>query len=93
MIRYGLLTALSGSVLLFLPLPASAAGTAFVLIGLGLSPVFPSMLHETPVRFGKENSQAVIGYQMGFGYIGSALFPMLFGLVFSIPGCCCFRFL
>ena len=44
------------------------------------------MLHETPVRFGKENSQDVIGYQMGFGYIGSAILPMLFGLVFQYIG-------
>ncbi|MCG8452929.1 MAG: MFS transporter [Spirochaetales bacterium] len=75
MIRFGVLMALGGVILLLLPLPSFTIGPAFVLIGLGLSPVFPAMLHETPKRFGIESSQKIIGYQMGFGYIGSALIP------------------
>ncbi len=92
MIRYGLLTALTGSLFLFFPLPAFASGCSFVLIGLGLSPVFPAMLHETPVRFGKENSQKIIGFQMGFGYTGSAFLPMLLGVVLQHAGMFMFPF-
>ena len=72
MIKWGIITAFSGIVIFILPLPGFIAGLALVFIGLGLSPVFPAMLHETPVRFGKENSQILIGFQMGFAYMGSA---------------------
>ncbi|WP_105615333.1 MFS transporter [Vallitalea okinawensis] len=81
MIRIGILIALFGSVLLLLPLPNFILMVAFVLIGLGLAPIFPAMIHETPTRFGKNHSQIIIGYQMGFGYIGSAILPPLFGVV------------
>ena len=52
-----------------------------MLIGFGLSPIFPAMIHETPVRFGKEFSQIIIGYQMGFAYVGIATIPPLMGIV------------
>ena len=86
MIKHGLITAFTGSLFLFFPLPVLITGCAFVLIGLGLSPVFPSMLHETPVRFGRVKSQEIIGLQMGFGYTGSAFLPMLLGLVLQYAG-------
>lgn len=81
MIRYGGLTALSGILLFLLPLPSFVSGSALVLLGLGLSPIFPAMLHETPHRFGSRYSQVLIGYQMGFAYMGSAFMPPLLGVV------------
>jgi 4-hydroxybenzoate polyprenyltransferase len=39
------------------------------------------MLHETPVRFGKENAQMVMGFQMAVAYIGSTFLPPLFGFI------------
>ncbi len=86
MIRGGLITALAGSIFLFFPFPAPVTGCSFVLIGLGLAPVFPAMLHETPLRFGKKRSQEIIGYQMGFGYTGSAFLPLLLGIVLQNAG-------
>lgn len=81
MIRYGALTALAGTLLLLLPLSKSFAIIPFILLGLGLSPIFPAMIHETPTRFGKEKSQTIIGYQMAFAYIGNIIFPPLFGMI------------
>ena len=92
MIRYGLLTAFTGSLLLFFPLPAFFTGCSFVLIGVGLSPVFPAMLHETPLRFGKEKSQDIIGFQMGFGYTGSAFLPLVLGIILQNAGMVFFPF-
>jgi fucose permease len=86
MIRYGILTAIAGIVLLILPLPSFYIGPAFVFIGLGLSPVFPAMLHETPRRFGVESSQKIIGFQMGFGYVGSALIPPFVAVILQTTG-------
>ena len=39
------------------------------------------MLHETPVRFGKEDAQSMMGFQMAVCYTGSTLLPPFFGLV------------
>jgi len=39
------------------------------------------MLHETPARFGKENSQVIMGYQMALDYTGSTFLPAFLGLV------------
>jgi fucose permease len=81
MIRIGVSLTLFGIVLLLLPLPRFLLFTAFILIGLGLSPIFPAMIHETPRRFGSEQSQDIIGYQMAFAYIGTAFLPPLFGIL------------
>ncbi|MDG5472354.1 MFS transporter [Jeotgalibacillus sp. ET6] len=81
LIRSGQALALTGAGLLFLPLPAAFSLAGFVLIGLGLAPIFPSMLQETPVRFGQEHSQTIMGYQMAFAYTGSTFLPPLFGLM------------
>ncbi|MDK2952362.1 MAG: hypothetical protein PWQ77_2027 [Kosmotogales bacterium] len=81
MIRIGILMALTGTVLFSLPLPDFMLFICLILMGLGLAPIFPSMLHETPRRFGKEYSQTIIGYQMGFGYIGSTFLPPLVGVI------------
>jgi fucose permease len=52
-----------------------------ILIGIGCAPIYPSMLHETPVRFGKNNSGKLMGVQMAFAYIGTTLVPPALGLL------------
>lgn len=37
------------------------------LLGLGLSPLYPTMMHETPRRVGPERSDQVISFQVGAG--------------------------
>jgi fucose permease len=86
MIRIGALMALAGVTALLLPLPQWLMGAAFVFIGLGFAPIFPAMLHETPVRFGKGASQRLMGFQMGFGYIGGAILPPLMGVTMETWG-------
>ncbi len=81
MIRSGAVLALTAVILMILPLPAKLSLVPMILVGLGLSPIFPAMIHETPKRFGRDKSQTIIGYQMGFAYIGSAVFPPIIGLV------------
>ena len=69
-----------GIVLLFLPFPIlSLAG--LMIIGLGCAPIFPTLLHETPRRFGAENSAGLMGLQMAVAYCGLTLMPPLLGLV------------
>lgn len=81
LIRGGLAVSLLGALVLALPLPAVFSLVAFILIGLGSAPIFPCMLHETPARFGQENSQKIMGYQMALAYTGGAFLPPLLGWV------------
>ncbi|ACS99955.1 MFS transporter [Paenibacillus sp. JDR-2] len=83
LIRGGQLIALIGALLLFLPLPEGFALAGLITVGFGLAPIYPCMLHETPVRFGKRQSQSIMGYQMAVAYTGSTLMPPLLGLLAS----------
>ena len=71
-----------GALLIALPLRSPIPALAgLLLFGLGCAPVYPSIIHATPFRFGKENSQAIIGVQMASAYMGSTFVPPLFGLL------------
>ncbi len=84
LVRTGILTTAVGIVVLLLPLPESIAVVGLGLIGFGCAPVFPCLLHETPVLFGRENAQAIMGFQLASAYVGCSLMPPLFGLVAQI---------
>src|SRR5690606_40412113 len=77
----GHLISIAGGIILLLPLPISFSLIGFVLIGLGLAPIYPGLLHETPSRFGRENSAKLMGYQMAVAYTGTTLLPPTFGLI------------
>ncbi|MEK5215491.1 MFS transporter [Psychrobacillus sp. FSL H8-0487] len=83
LIRWGQLIALSGAIILVLPLPSAFSFVGFIIVGLGLAPIFPCMLHETPTRFGKKHSQTIMGYQMAFAYTGTTFMPPLLGFMAS----------
>lgn len=59
---------------------------AFVIVGLGCAPVYPSIMHHTPEAFGAQNSAAVIGLMMALGYVGTTFVPPLFGLLGQAVG-------
>lgn len=79
LIRSGQLMAIAGGLILLLPLPDYSVLAGLILIGMGLAPVYPGLLHETPARFGKQNAARLMGYQMAVAYTGSTLLPPLFG--------------
>lgn len=84
LIRFGQWIAMAGCILFFLPLSDSFCMVGFVMIGLGFAPIYPGLLHETPARFGKENSAKLMGYQMAVAYTGSTFIPPLFGLIVTL---------
>ena len=84
LIRLGQIIGILGAVTLLLPLPTFVQLIGLLLIGFGLAPIFPSMLHDTPNRFGKEMSQGIMGIQMATAYVGQTLVPPLFGLLASV---------
>ncbi len=81
MIHLGEAVILSGMLCFFLPLGNQAAAAGLILTGLGCAPVYPSIIHSTPEHFGADKSQAVIGVQMAFAYVGSLSMPPLFGVI------------
>lgn len=81
LIRLGQGLCAAGVLLLLLPLPVWTAPAAFCLLGIGCAPIYPGMLHETPVRFGETASQAMMGIQMACAYTGSLTVPPAFGWV------------
>lgn len=80
MIRIGAGVALSGIILIAIPVQAATV-MGFVIIGFGCAPIYPCIIHSTPNNFGAENSQGIIGVQMASAYVGSTLMPPLFGLI------------
>ena len=86
MIRLGEGVAGAGVLILLLAAHLTPAKIALVLIGLGCAPIYPSIIHSTPERFGKENSQSLVGIQMASAYLGSTLAPKLFGWISDWAG-------
>lgn len=84
LIRSGEIAILIGGIGLLLPFPNAFSMLSFALIGLGCAPIFPSMLHETPARFGDAEAQNIMGFQMAVAYIGTSLLPPIFGAVASV---------
>lgn len=66
-------------VTLGLPFGPTAAGIGLFLCGLGVSPIYPNLMHLTPIVFGRDVSQSVMGTQMAAGCLGGMLAPALFG--------------
>lgn len=78
LIRAGIVTALAGIVVFALPL-GKLSLVGFLLIGTGFGPIFPSILHSVPERFGTTYSADLTGYHMGGAYgIGFAI-QLVFG--------------
>ena len=57
-----------------------------ILMGLGCAPVYPCIMHATPNVFGEDKTQAIIGIQMGFAYMGSMLLSPFFGVLGQFVG-------
>ena len=80
MIRLGTGILAAGFLILLFP-GGGHSQAGLLLMGLGCAPIYPSVIHSTPSRFGAELSQAVIGVQMAGAYIGSSLMPPFFGFL------------
>ncbi len=80
MIRLGQTVILAGCAALLLPISWSVQ-TGLVLVGLGCAPIYPSIIHATPDRFGANRSQSLIGLQMASAYVGTCLMPPAFGVL------------
>jgi len=75
------------SLLIGILVVAVGAGTfmyiGFILVGFGCAAIFPTMMHETPRRFGVKNSSTIMGVQVASGYVGITILPPLVGFIFQ----------
>jgi fucose permease len=81
LVRIGLLILSGGVLLLLLPLPIIFTMIGMMCVGMGCAPIYPCLLHETPVRFGEERSKSLMGIQMAVAYTGSTFLPPIFGFI------------
>lgn len=81
MVRLGEGTAIVGIILMLLPLHNLFLCLGLILTGLGCAPIYPSLLHATPQRFGPALSQSLMGTQMAISYLGSTTMPPVSGFL------------
>lgn len=80
MIRGGAALSLMGIIVLALPL-GKASLIGLLLIGTGFGPIFPSVLHSVPERFGSKFSADITGYHMGGAYTIGFTIQLAFGYI------------
>lgn len=81
-VQGGLLLALAGALLFSVPgLPAALSLAGPLLMGLGLAPIYPSLMHETTRRFDPATARAVVGRQVALASIGASLGPAALGVL------------
>ncbi len=81
LITFGIGICAIGIVLMAIKSAVWTAMAGLMLIGLGLAPMFPAMLQETPRRFGLEKAQQAMGFQMAAAYCGASFMPPVFGVL------------
>ncbi len=80
MIRSGIIISFLGMILLTLPI-GKVSLLGLLLIGVGFGPIFPSVLHSVPDRFGKEYSADITGFHMGGAYGVGFGVQLVFGFI------------
>ena len=80
LIRGGIATAFLGMTFLALPLGSISVAGLF-LIGVGFGPIFPSILHSVPERFGAKYSADLTGFHMGGAYAIGFAVQLAFGYI------------
>lgn len=81
LIFYGEIIILIGIAIITLAPDTVLLCIGFSLVGLGCAPIYPSIMHQTPLRFGEDASQVMISLQMASAYIGTTLSPTLTGFL------------
>ena len=82
LIKGGMMVAAVGMIVLALPI-GSLSLAGLLLIGFGFGPVFPSVLHSVPARFGTDYSADITGYHMGGAYAIGFGVQLIFGFLAS----------
>ena len=80
LVRLGVAVSFLGIIFMMLPIGRTAI-CGLLLVGIGFGPIFPSILHTVPARFGKEYSADITGFHMFGAYAVGFLIQLIFGYV------------
>ncbi len=64
LLRWSILIALFGVLVLLIP-TGSAAAVSFFIVGFGFGPIYPSIIHSVPSRFGTHFAADITGFHIG----------------------------
>ncbi len=86
-VRAGLFLVFPGLLLFTLPqVPLPVAIGALALLGAALGPIYPTVMHDTPRRFGDTLGRRLVGYQVAACSIGIAILPWAVGVALRSIG-------
>lgn len=80
LITMGVLSSFIGILVFALPL-GKISMLGFLLIGIGFGPIFPSVLHSVPERFGSTYSADITGFHMGGAYTVGFGMQLIYGFI------------
>ena len=83
LLRGSLLLVAAGAALFTLNL---APALSLALLGLGLAPIYPSLVSTTPARLGSSHASNAIGYQVAAAGFGAAILPASVGVLANSYG-------
>lgn len=84
LIRLGLIVVSGGLLVMFVAENVTLLRLGMILMGLGLAPLYPAMMHETPRRFKEDLATRLIGYQVGIAYGGGMIITAGLGFLFNV---------
>ena len=84
LIRLGLVVVSSGLLMMYVTHDIVFLRLGMILMGLGLAPLYPAMMHETPRRFKEDAATRLIGYQVGIAYGGGMIITAGLGFLFNM---------
>lgn len=81
LIRTAMGTAIVGTALYAWGEPSGVGVTGVIIVGLGLAPIFPSLMTRTGERLGAAYATHAVGFQVSAGMLGAAVMPSVAGVV------------
>ena len=84
LIRLGLVVVSGGLFMMYVAQDIVFLRLGMILMGLGLAPLYPAMMHETPRRFKADLATRLIGYQVGIAYGGGMIITAGLGFLFNV---------
>jgi fucose permease len=81
LIRIAMGTAIVGAALYAWGEPSGVGVVGVIIVGLGLAPIFPSLMTRTGERLGPAHAMHAVGFQVSAGMLGAAVMPSVAGVI------------
>ena len=81
MIRIAMVTAIVGAAIYAWGEPSAVGIAGLIIVGLGLAPIFPSLMTRTGERLGAAYATHAVGFQVSAGMLGAAVMPSVAGVI------------